>query len=221
MSKTILFDIDKTLFNTPRFTEDLLTRVDEFLKSKGILKISGEELFNRYIYGLDQVSHFRIEELIRFSLKQLAQFNLSKEELNRLRELILYHLEKDYLYPDVLPTLKKLAGQGYALGIFSQSHDRTFQEGKIRPIYRYFEPELIFISQAKAEPEFLTKLPLKATIIDDKPEVVTALSEFAKKHDRDWQLYLIDRHKLVKAEVQAKLERLGVKNVFDLSGIEL
>ena len=219
LTSPILFDIDKTLFDTPGFTQDLLIQVDNLLNRFAVVDLTAEELFNQYLYTLKQTSHFRIEDLIRFSLKKLSQYPIAESDLRQLETLVFEHLEKDFLYPEVKTVVHQLDQAGFELGIFSQSHDPTFQRLKVKPIAHYFNPALIFISEAKTDSTFLKQLPLQATIIDDKPEVVLALFDFAQKNNRNWQIFLIDRYQLVKPQIEKKLKRLGIKTINSLKDL--
>jgi hypothetical protein len=66
----------------------------------------------------------------------------------------------------------------YILGIYSQGFV-NLQKIKIKysGIEKYFNKNLIFIDRDKTHQDFVKNLPIKATVVDDKKEVIETLKE--------------------------------------------
>ncbi len=213
---TILFDVDKTLFNTPEAAKVLLDEIDVFLKQHKIDQFNAEELLNEYLETLTQMSQFHFHNLFKFIETKLKPLNVSQTSIDSLRLNLENSIKFNFLYPDVKESIKNLKDNGFRLGIFTQSNDPNWQNMKIATIKNCLTPELIFISPDKTNPNFLAKLPHEAVIIDDKPAVIQALVDFAKVNKRAWHLFLIDRHEVVESMTREKLSQEGVKTLVNL-----
>ncbi len=170
MEQIILFDIDGTLFDPQRLGQ--LIR-HEFVK---ILGIDEEELVRAnadYYAKLESTTDFLPRDIVAFLADR---FNVSQDELNAVfwENDQIY---KESLYPEVEHVLKTLSKEK-TLGIFSQG-DQEFQARKLNAcdISQYFDRNKLFIYKRKLLDEVLGSLPEGALFIDDKHDVVEALSK--------------------------------------------
>jgi hypothetical protein len=87
---------------------------------------------------------------------------------------------KKALYEDVIPCLEKVK-ETYECGIFSEGFE-DFQMIKLHKsqILKYFKKDLTFIFRRKLTEEALSKIPEKSFILDDNPEVISALVKYGK-----------------------------------------
>lgn len=176
MEKTILFDIDGTLFDSHKFGS--LIR-EEFVK---ILGIDEEELIRAnadYYSKLESSTDFLPRDITSFISER---FNASEEDLNR----VFWENDRIYkesLYPETIGVLKELSEKNI-LGIFSQG-DEELQARKLNAcdISQFFDRSKLFVYKRKLLDEVLGALPKDALFVDDKHDVVTTL---AKARDVVW-----------------------------------
>jgi len=171
MKPLLLFDIDKTLFDTENFSQYYRNK---FIK---LLKISPERLEKvriKYHKSLKKHSDYIPEEFIKHLINA---FRLEKQQK-------IYELLKNLFYEsdnfsknlfsdtDVLTELKKR----YSLGIFSEGFP-AFQKTKLvkSSLYDLFDLKNIFIFRRKTINEALSELPDQCTIVDDDPAVIHEL----------------------------------------------
>ncbi|HYD34698.1 MAG TPA: HAD hydrolase-like protein [Vitreimonas sp.] len=164
----ILFDIDRTLFDTPYWAGELVNPAIAEL-----LNVKVEELLvvkNQYTDQLVKNTDFNPVDYLTHLSKVYAR---SIEELAQVFYQPAYFQQA--VYADVLPTLLVLRSQ-YQLGIFSEG-DLDFQQTKLElsGLKSFFEPELHFIERRKEVPQVLQRLQPGWVIVEDKPEVITTL----------------------------------------------
>jgi len=172
MAQIIVFDIDRTLYNTDKF-HDIYT--EKFTKD---LDISPEKLsdsVSAYKRSLKKSTDFLPKHFLRFLSRSL---NISLNQLEK------YYLSPDNfthsIYPDVIPALKKLS-KHCSLGVFSEGYI-SFQKLKISSIRNYFNPGLIFILRRKTFPVNIRKIPSGSTVVDDNPEIINQLTKYPNLH---------------------------------------
>lgn len=167
-----LFDIDKTLFDTPKFIE---------VTSEKLAKLLEVDLSD--ISLLDKEYTSTLKHNIDFDPETFADF-LCRRFGFKNKKLIedIYYTEKSYyernVFSDVKEVLNKLI-VGFNLGIFSEGTKR-FQNHKFRSLglNDYFGKDIIFIQDAKDTEEIVKELPVGAVIVDDKEDIC----EFVTKH---------------------------------------
>ena len=191
MSGLILFDIDGVLFDPEKFGK--LIRA-EFVK---VLNISEEELIRAnadYYSELESSTDFDPHDIAAYIA---ARFKTEPEVLDR----VFWENDEIYkgsIFQDVEESLKKLS-HSHILGIFSQGNEdlqkRKLEAGGVK---KYFKDDQVFIQTRKLSDEAIELLPREATVIDNKHDVVSALSKFVnviwlnrKTEDSDPQIKTI------------------------------
>lgn len=165
----IYFDFDRTLLDTDALKQEQASRVAQ------ITGLTSEEVTRGMQLYVSSINHLDFTpEGYAFYLEQLYGINPSDV-------LKIYVTDSNYiagyLFPEVLPVLKKLSDQGMSLGIFSSAVP-GYQLLKIERtgILEFIDRQPI-ISPRKLEPECVRKLPEGAVIIDDDQEVINNLVE--------------------------------------------
>jgi hypothetical protein len=171
MKSLLLLDIDKTLFDTEKFTLHFSNIFCKFLK------IPPEKL-NKVLtkYRKSQLKHtdYNPEEFIKHLINS---FHLDKQPKIYEKLHNLYFAPENFtknIFPDtnILVDLKKR----YSLGIYTEGFP-SYQKTKLvkSNLYDLFDPKNIFIFRRKTTPKSLIDLPDQATIVDDDPKVIQEL----------------------------------------------
>ncbi len=156
MPKTVLFDLDGTLWN-PR---KLVTLFGEALHRSYRLSSGDHTAFlAEYLSTLADSTHFSPDSYIVFLCARLRDRGVPVEE----RELAATFFDRasfvSALYPEVLPVLEKLQ-KDTSLGIFSQGFsDFQLMKLQLSGIFSFFEIEKLFISSDKLDPTYRRVLP--------------------------------------------------------------
>lgn len=190
-NNTILFDIDKTLIDTPAlFNEQILPELAKSCQeSTKVLHTALIEYRDTYEHRAD----FNPQHLI----EQLAQkFSVDKQELAK----VLYDERhfKTALYPEAIDVLEELKKK-HPLGTFTEALPSwQIDKMKLSGVYEYFDEKLIFLAERKTTDEFLGKLPKDAYIIEDRVEIVELLER--KKIGKAIWINRVDqsKHKTIK-----------------------
>lgn len=174
MNKIILFDIDRTIFDTSKFGRKIEAKIARIVSAntKFITDIK-----NIYKAKLQKDTDFLPRELLKeISLK----FNYSYEKLLRTY-FADSEIFNDSLYEDTPRVFKSLGQNGYRIGIFSEG-DEEFQEMKIKNpnVSIYLDRKLIFIAKRKLDNGFLGTIPRGSIIVDDTLGVIESLLNFGK-----------------------------------------
>lgn len=155
-NKIILFDIDRTIFDTDKMSKmfnDLMLQIlnypnnDEFQKTK-----------EEYLKSLNRDREFEPENFC----KNLAN-KFNKNRYQNLVDVIFApkyaYIYKESVYKETFPVLEELKTR-YRLGIYSEGTEK-FQNHKFNSLSlnKYFDKDLIFIVDAKDNKETLEKLP--------------------------------------------------------------
>lgn len=176
---TILFDIDVTLFDVYSFFQERVAPTQ--IKLFGISK---EEYFRRV-----DAYYELLKDSTQFDPIQSIQYLSGQDDVQSIADQTIFNdaFIRESRHSDVLETLQKTSQIGQ-LGIFSQGQT-AFQTKKVTgmDIMHYFEPELVFISRKKTDPEFLAQLPVGSVIIDDRQSFVQDLLDYTPgKFDVVW-----------------------------------
>ncbi|OGJ37659.1 MAG: hypothetical protein A2383_04055 [Candidatus Pacebacteria bacterium RIFOXYB1_FULL_39_46] len=167
----ILFDIDRTLFNTPLFVDKQLQKLTQTLDTDS-QKL--QKNFQSYLASLTDTTHFSPDNFTTY----LAKYY--QHDVKKVREAFYHSSNFDStLYPEVKEVLQKLQQDGYTLGIFSQGFI-DFQLKKLTEnnLLDFFDPQHRYILREKADPKLIENLPENTVIIDDKITIITFLERF-------------------------------------------
>jgi len=165
----ILFDIDKTLFDTSRFIAGAEQRLQE------LTHLSAEDialLKTSYGQTLDKYTDFDPWKFCTYVAE-----SLNKDPQQLIKAYIDTNLFPTLLYEDVKPELTKLATT-HTLGVFSEGVEK-WQELKLSAgkIIDLFDPNHIYISRRKTASEYLSSLP-EAVVLDDNNQVISELVKY-------------------------------------------
>ena len=168
----ILFDIDGTLFDPKKFGQLYRAAL------AATLAISEENLASviaDYYSTLESSTDFDPNEFIK---NVALRFGVDEKLVGDV------FWNKDFFmqsrFEEVEAVLKKLSSQN-TLGIFSQGH-KYYQEYKLEHtgLFKYFDPNIIFIYKRKMAGDAENAIPQGAIIIEDKHDVAKALSAKTK-----------------------------------------
>lgn len=142
----ILFDIDRTLLNTDKLKDKIQNeRLPELF---GVAAQQLEPITNKYLSSLNST--------VEFSPRAYAKLLADKFDKDKQKAALDIFLNNpvDFqaaLFPEVIPTLKKLH-QKYYLGIFSEGNLES-QKAKLKQsgIEKFLDPNLTFIFPTKAD----------------------------------------------------------------------
>lgn len=165
----VLFDLDGTLFDTHLFTTLLQDKISKLLD---IPLIDIQKSYQQYKSTLVIGSDFNYDEFIKvLSVK----FSVSPNTLKSILWQIIS--DNDLLFPDVKPTLTKLSKLKFKLGIFSEGFiDTQYFKLNNQRLIEYFLPEYIYVYRRKTSLDSFNSLPSKTTIVDDKVDIIKALT---------------------------------------------
>jgi len=177
----ILFDWDDTLFSKTVYKKNLITnlaRVSDVSEEKATK--ANDEYFSNLIKSGD----FKIEDYLKcFEEKFNKKISLEDFSTDKLG------IYSNALFLETIEVLEKMKDR-YYLGIYSQGFD-GLQRIKIKysGIELFFDQNLIFVDRDKTRIDLVKKLPVGATVIDDKKEVIKRLKQMRK----DLRLIWINR----------------------------
>jgi len=177
----VLFDIDKTLFNSSVLMEGFNNRLSI---ETGVEVSTLINIYSDYISGLESRTDFEPSGFI----KKLA--NETRIETKILNDIFFdKRIYKKALYPEVIDVLKELKQSGISMGTFSEGRV-NFQMEKLEMagINHFFEGPMI-IERRKLSDESINRIPEGSIIIDDKRDVVEKLHLFKK-----FKLFWINRN---------------------------
>ncbi len=200
MERIILFDIDKTIFDTRVSGERATVSIGSVarISPDEIERINGE-----YKSQLNSTTDFDSSDFLR---------EVSTQTGSKLEELTggLFDQNNFVLYPETLETLERLSSEGYSLGTFSEGV-REWQMKKLTltGAIDYFNPSLILIKRRKLSPESIDEIPKGSTVVDDKKEVMETL-----RHLRpDLKLVWVNRQDQEELDIS---QIMTIENLSDL-----
>lgn len=195
--RIILFDIDKTVFDTrasgKKYGQKLAERCHV-----GEEKI--KESVESYRSQLESSTDFDPDELLA---RIETEYGVEKGNL----EQVLFDQSNFILFPESGAVLEKLAKTSI-LGLFSEGRQQ-WQKKKMEltGIARFFDPKYVIVERRKMNEESIKKIPQGSTVIDDKRVVIERLKQLRP----DLNLIWINR------ENEEKIE--GVTNIKSLKDL--
>ena len=197
--KIILFDWDDTLFSKKVYKNNLVSNLAR------ICEVSYEQALiidNEYFDNLIKSGDFMIENYLKcFEKKFNKKIVLEDFNTDKLK------IYSKTLFPEVIEFLEKIKNK-YSLGIYSQGFE-SLQRIKIKysGIELFFDQKLIFINRDKTQLNFLKKIPIRATVIDDKKEVIEVLKQLRPDLELVW-INRINQEKMNKIKTIKSLNEL-------------
>lgn len=170
-NKIILFDIDRTIFDTDKLLKLQRENISKVINSRNIEDF--KKFWNSTLSGERHVTSEERLNLIcsKFNIrdpKLLSNIYFGKEYK---------YIYSDSVYPETRIVFDKLKDE-FIFGIYSEG-TKKYQNHKFKSmgISNYFEPSLIFIVDAKDNKETLEKLPKESIIVDDKEIICEFLNK--------------------------------------------
>lgn len=174
----VLFDIDRTIFDTVRLTKSWVPEISRIIGNVEVTEV--ERAKNEFINSLAADRDFDPEKFISFLCDR---FNFDRPDL--LSDVFYGDENKkkfhDFIFPETFEVFNKLKKR-FHIGIFSEGTEK-FQNYKFKAmeISEYLDKDLIFVLSNKSTPEALAKIPEGAVVVDDKESVCEYLSEHGVK----------------------------------------
>jgi FMN phosphatase YigB (HAD superfamily) len=162
----ILFDIDRTIFDTDAMVKDIDEATTKILKSSNLVSLR----------VLNKSRRFSPENYTKILCKKF-KFESQEKLLEVFYSEKYEYIYKDNVFPETKVVLDGLKGD-YQLGIFSEGTAK-FQNNKFRSmgLNEYFDKDLIFIFDAKDTKEAIQKIPKDAIMVDDKERICEFLTK--------------------------------------------
>ena len=173
IKQILLFDIDRTIFDTDRMSKVREELMCDLLKID-IAKL--QEIKSDYKKTLTNEREFNPDDFIKILCKKI-NFNDEKSLLDFYFGDKYKYFYKDAVYPEFFEVVEKLK-DSFRFGIYSEA-SKKFREHKFENmgISKYFNPDLIFFADAKDTPEVVSKLPRGAIVVDDKEKICEFLTK--------------------------------------------
>jgi FMN phosphatase YigB (HAD superfamily) len=174
MNNIILFDIDRTLYDSDKASSGHNRNVLTVLGTTDEEKVKKAK--EEYKSMLANEREYDPKDYLKLLSKRF-NFPNPQQLLNVYYGKDFTFIYKDAVFPEVTGVLEKLK-QKYRLGIYSEGADR-FQNHKFNSLGlgNYFEKDLVFIQKAKDTPEAIVKIPDGAVIVDDKESICRFLTD--------------------------------------------
>lgn len=167
----VLFDLDKTLFDTASFMRTLLER---WARNTAQPLSRLEQANQEYQATLSQSTDFDPQANLAHIAAALAvPVGLLAVELDQAP------LFEAAVYPEVPSVLRQLKQTNMPLGIFSQG-TLEWQQRKLSlsGLNSFFEQRYMLIEKRKVRPEIIAHFVPETMVVDDKQAVVQALTEY-------------------------------------------
>jgi len=166
--KIILFDLDRTLFDTDWYYEQIVDLIE------GNTELSEEAIRSFILEYRANNRYGKWFNFLKFIDDVVENDTTKKEIVDTLKtDVSMYRL-----FEDVELNLEQLQGLGYKMGVYSEGVP-WFQELKLQNtcLLDFLDTELVFITEMKRAIEFLDTLPESCVIVDDTPEVIEVLEK--------------------------------------------
>jgi FMN phosphatase YigB (HAD superfamily) len=169
----LLFDIDRTIFDTSKLTAALVSSLSKTLDIE-VSEIRKET--HIFVASLNADREFDPEKFTKYLCNK---FNFENQKLllavfyNKKNK----HWYTDFIFPETFIVFDRLINK-FRLGIFSEG-TKKFQNYKFESmgISKYLYKELIFVLDHKTNPGALAKIPQGSIVVDDKESVCEYLSD--------------------------------------------
>jgi FMN phosphatase YigB (HAD superfamily) len=168
--RIILFDIDKTIYNTDHQAEDFDKLISDVLGRSDVVSLkdsNDDRQFSPEVYTKRLCDKYNFEN----QDKLLEVFYGDKYK----------HIYRDNVFPETRIVLDKLKCD-YQLGIYSEATHK-FQTHKFKStgLEKYFEKDLVFILDAKDTEGAIKNIPEGAMVVDNNERICEFLTEHGIK----------------------------------------
>lgn len=145
MTKAVVFDLDGTLYDVQQYFWRAFNEISDYIARK--YNLSHDGVFQ----SLVQLWKEKTSMYPRLFDDLIAQLHLGQGELDVLISIFNEHVTKLELYPDVIPTLNRLQGEKYKLGLITDGNVRR-QKSKLQmlDLEHYFD---IIVYAREVEPK--------------------------------------------------------------------
>lgn len=171
VKKIILFDIDRTIFDTDKLLNLQYENISKIVNTHNV-----GDLKKFWESTLSGARHVTSEERIKLIC---SKFNIKnpKPLSDVYYDKEYTYIYSDSVYPETHAVLDKLK-DSFIFGIYSEG-TKKYQNHKFKNmgIVQYFDPNLVFIVDAKNTPEVVKKLPKDAVVVDDKESICEFLTK--------------------------------------------
>lgn len=173
----MLFDFDRTMLDTGALSAATKEYFDQKYAVWEVPPGSFGQWTKEYTNSIGDRTKFDPTELVEHWYQELLPFtngaaSVSPASLLKEHTAFISDSVAQYLYPDTLETLQRLAQSGCILCLFSQGVE-TWQNFRLTHtgILQYFAPELQFVTPNKTDRVFLQHIQsvLKNMGVDDRP----------------------------------------------------
>ncbi len=169
----LLFDIDRTIFDTDKMSAFLSEKLGDILGRQNITEIN--RIKQDYIGSLERDREFTPDEFCRRLAKKFGV-------LDRGLLKVFYGSEFNYIYQECVFSeffeLYKELENKFNFGVYSEG-TLKFQMHKFKSmqIGKYLKKDLIFVLPVKDNAKTLKLVPKEAVIVDDKEIVCEVLNK--------------------------------------------
>lgn len=170
----LLFDIDRTIFDTDRMNSVIDENVLRVLDTTDLEKV--KKTNDIYKKTLSDSRKYVPDDYLKLLCKRFKF-----EDLGSLLD-IYYAKEFAYIYeesvfPETLEIFEKLI-PFFRIGVFSEGTEK-FQNNKFKSMNldKYISKDLVFIFDNKNNDTVLSKIPKEAIVVDDKESVCDYLTD--------------------------------------------
>lgn len=171
---TILFDVDRTLFDTAKFVSLFL---GEISLSLGVSRAEVEKVYSNYWNEFEITDHLP-QNFSKYIVKWLQVEGFSADAIKHL-VLDIFNREdlyRDSVFEEASGVISSMQNKGWRVGLFTEGNI-DFQNAKLTysELRKLIPGEMIFIFEEKTAPTALAVLPKECVLVDDKLGVVTTM----------------------------------------------
>lgn len=149
MTKAVVFDLDGTLYDVKQYFGGAFGEISAYISKK--YGSSQQDVFQ----SLVQLWQEKTSMYPRLFDDLIALLHLGQGELENLVSIFNGHTTKLEPYPDVIPTLKRLQGEKYKLGLITDGNVRR-QQRKLQmlDLEHYFDT-IVYAREVEPKPSSL------------------------------------------------------------------
>ncbi len=155
MTKAVVFDLDGTLYDVKQYFWGAFNEIADYIAPR--YGLSRQPVFQE----LAQLWQEKTSMYPHLFDDLIARLHLGQEELDALLRIFNQHRAKMEPYPDVAPTLDKLRGGSYKLGLITDGNvERQQRKLAVLNLEQYFNA-IIYAREVEPKP---SSLPFRAAL---------------------------------------------------------